>query len=100
MESAAAAAGDVPNPSLDTLKYLDAMTSPVKNPVGVAVAFNLIMVLLIGCIAFLLFLEDGKTQSLWVFVCVTVILWMTVNYVLLQVFRQVNQATTSAEKTD
>lgn len=65
----------------DPLQKLDEFTSPVHNPVGVCVSFNLVFVLLFFSLAALVYLGESK-PAVFVFFCLSVILWLSINVFL------------------
>jgi hypothetical protein len=75
-----------PLPPSSTLRHLDDLTSPARNPGLVALMFNAIILLLFACLAFLIW-DRPASSHLWIFALFAAALWLSVNYVLLQVVR-------------
>jgi hypothetical protein len=75
-----------PFPKDSTLRRLDELSSPITNPLGVALCFNLVLVLLFACLGFLLH-DKPDSVHLWIFTSFAVLLWIAVNATLFQVAR-------------
>lgn len=67
----------------DPLQRLDEITSPIHNPVGVCISFNLVFVLLFLSLAALIYLGESK-PAVGVFFALSILLWLSVNYFLYQ----------------
>ncbi|KAH9253938.1 hypothetical protein BASA81_008062 [Batrachochytrium salamandrivorans] len=65
----------------DPLQKLDEFTSPVHNPIGVCISFNLVFVLLFLSLAALVYLGESK-PAVFVFFSLSVILWLSINLFL------------------
>jgi xanthine/uracil permease len=68
-----------------TVARFDEATSPTKNPIQVCVAFNLIFSGLFASLTALWFLEQKHRQLLIWFVIGVVILWITINVLIVYI---------------